>query len=114
MSTSGAHDRTERLQRYERAMDLYQRRRIYQQQIFFRFRDIENDHSFGNGNNYHADAIKLSLVRDALSWYERKLGVSVEEPIMEGTHWNIWGGMYYAASLYTTIGTHFLYNFPFL
>ncbi|VDL66462.1 unnamed protein product [Nippostrongylus brasiliensis] len=47
---------------------------------------------------------KLHLARTALNWYEKKLGVSVEEPMMRDSKWNLWGGVYYAASLYTTIG----------
>ncbi|KHJ79772.1 Ion channel [Oesophagostomum dentatum] len=47
---------------------------------------------------------KMELARAALAWYEHKLGVTVEEPTMVDTKWTLWGGVYYAASLYTTIG----------
>ncbi|MFH4985006.1 hypothetical protein AB6A40_011715, partial [Gnathostoma spinigerum] len=43
-------------------------------------------------------------MRDILDWYEKKLGIEIREPVMEDTKWTIWGGIYYSASLYTTIG----------
>lgn len=48
---------------------------------------------------------KMKFVSDALNWYEHKLGIIIKKPVLEATKWNIWGGVYYAASLYTTIGT---------
>jgi hypothetical protein len=105
-------------------MDIYKRRRYYQQMIFRRFRDIEFDKSFAHNRMPkdqlgQRESIKMELVRDTLAWYEKKLGVVIERPIMEDTKWNLWGGtntlrtliffslfsgIYYAASLYTTIG----------
>lgn len=49
----------------------------------------------------------ISSPRRNVFRYERKLGVVLEQPIMTDTKWNLWGGVYYAASLYTTIGVTF-------
>ncbi len=69
-------------------MDIYKRRRLYQQQLFRRFRDIDTDRSFDPANS---ETLKLALIRDVLGWYERKLGVTIRPPIMEDTRWNVWG-----------------------
>ncbi|PIO72645.1 Low-density lipoprotein receptor domain class A [Teladorsagia circumcincta] len=68
----GGNDRSYLVVEYEKNMDIFKRRRFYQEQLFRR--------------------------------YERKLGVVVEEPMMMESKWTLWGGVYYAASLYTTIG----------
>lgn len=51
-----------------------------------------------------ADETKMTIVREIFEWYDKQLGVKTEPPAMEDTKWNLWGGVYYAASLYTTIG----------
>lgn len=38
--------------------------------------------------------------------YEKKIGVTISIPSIENSRWNLWGGVYYAASLYTTIGQY--------
>lgn len=54
---------------------------------------------------------KIKLASDVFNWYERELGIEIKQPMMEDTKWNIWGGVYYSASLYTTIGIyHILIN----
>ncbi|VDL66526.1 unnamed protein product [Nippostrongylus brasiliensis] len=69
------------------------------------FRDIDMDKSISNNRRGTTlENYKLHLARTALNWYEKKLGLSVEEPMMRDSKWNLWGGVYYAASLYTTIG----------
>ncbi|CAJ0589962.1 unnamed protein product [Cylicocyclus nassatus] len=101
----GGNDRSILVMEYERNMDLFKRRRSYQEQLFKRFRDIDSDNSIAvNRTGVSIDKYKLELARHALAWYERKLGVVVEEPTMVDTKWTLWGGVYYAASLYTTIG----------
>ncbi|EYC31974.1 hypothetical protein Y032_0003g1337 [Ancylostoma ceylanicum] len=101
----GGNDRSYLIAQYKRNMDIFERRRSYQEQLFKRFRDIEYDKSITNNRKgISLDKYKMELARHALSWYERKLGVVVEEPTMADTKWNLWGGVYYAASLYTTIG----------
>lgn len=47
---------------------------------------------------------KIKHASDIFNWYEREIGIEFKEPVMEDTKWNIWGGVYYSASLYTTIG----------
>lgn len=54
---------------------------------------------------------KIKLASDVLNWYEHELGIEIKEPIMEDTKWNIWGGVYYAASLYTTIGMFYIHSY---
>ncbi|PAV61458.1 hypothetical protein WR25_11310 [Diploscapter pachys] len=101
----GGHERAYLVKKYESDMDLFKRRRMYQDLLFRRFRDIERDKSaFFNRKGLSPEAYKLQLARDAFLWYERKLGVVIKEPIMSTPKWNIWGGIYYSASLYTTIG----------
>ncbi|CAJ0929399.1 unnamed protein product, partial [Mesorhabditis belari] len=101
----GGHDRTLLLQEYERKKDLFDKRQSYQEQIFNRFRNIEDDvQNYADRRGLTLDESKMGLVRDALEWYEKKLGIVVEEPVMEDTKWDVFGGIYYSASLYTTIG----------
>ncbi|PIO59395.1 Ion channel, partial [Teladorsagia circumcincta] len=99
------NDRSYLVVEYEKNMDIFKRRRLYQEQLFRRFRDIDSDKSISNNRRGATlENYKLQLARHALAWYERKLGVVVEEPMMMESKWTLWGGVYYAASLYTTIG----------
>ncbi|KAK6026027.1 hypothetical protein OSTOST_08057 [Ostertagia ostertagi] len=100
----GGNDRSYLVVEYEKNMDVFKRRRLYQEQLFRRFRDIDSDKSISNNRRGATlENYKLQLARHALAWYERKLGVVVEEPMMMESKWTLWGGVYYAASLYTTI-----------
>nr|CDJ89228.1 Ion transport 2 domain containing protein [Haemonchus contortus] len=101
----GGYDRSFLVVEYEKNMDIFKRRRHYQEQLFRRFRDIDSDKSISNNRRGATlENYKLQLARHALAWYESKLGVIVEEPMMMESKWTLWGGVYYAASLYTTIG----------
>ncbi|KAJ1348949.1 hypothetical protein KIN20_004356 [Parelaphostrongylus tenuis] len=101
----GGHERSHLIMEYEKRLDLYRRHRNYQEQLFKRFRDIDHDKAIMlNRDGVSLENYKLQLARHALEWYERKLGVVVEEPTMTDSKWTLWGGVYYAASLYTTIG----------
>uniref|UniRef100_A0A0K0CUX4 Ion_trans_2 domain-containing protein n=1 Tax=Angiostrongylus cantonensis TaxID=6313 RepID=A0A0K0CUX4_ANGCA len=102
----GGHERSYLIMEYEKNLDLYRRRRSYQEQLFRRFRDIDHDRAImTNRGGVTLENYKLQLARQALEWYERKLSVVVQEPTMIDSKWTLWGGVYYAASLYTTIGT---------
>lgn len=74
--------------------------------VYRRFREVEYDTSFNGNRTDDNDGVdvKLHLMREAIAEYERRLGFEVKEPIMTDTKWNLWGGVYYSASLYTTIG----------
>ncbi|KAE9413678.1 hypothetical protein Angca_004569, partial [Angiostrongylus cantonensis] len=101
----GGHERSYLIMEYEKNLDLYRRRRSYQEQLFRRFRDIDHDRAImTNRGGVTLENYKLQLARQALEWYERKLSVVVQEPTMIDSKWTLWGGVYYAASLYTTIG----------
>ena len=66
------------------------------------------DESFKeNSTTEEAEKYKMKKIRDALDWYEGMLGVNIEEPVLIASKWSFWGGVYYAASLYTTIGKSF-------
>ncbi|KHN74424.1 TWiK family of potassium channels protein 18 [Toxocara canis] len=102
----GGYDRTECLKKYERELDIYEGRQKFQDHLFIRFREIEYDTSFNSNriNDNDGEEVKLQLMREALAEYEQRLGFEIKEPVMKDTKWNIWGGIYYSASLYTTIG----------
>ncbi|MFH4982652.1 hypothetical protein AB6A40_009361 [Gnathostoma spinigerum] len=110
----GGKEKIERLQKYEKEKDIYEKRRIYQDQIVEKFQEINSDDSFTSvgllefnelSNISSGTHTKKELMRDILDWYEKKLGIEIREPVMEDTKWTIWGGIYYSASLYTTIGS---------
>ncbi|CAD6186684.1 unnamed protein product [Caenorhabditis auriculariae] len=98
----GGYETNQLIKKYEHDSEIYEKRTTYQEQLFRRLKDIEEDKS--TSRSQKSDEYKLRLSREALDWYERKLGVLVEEPKVEETKWNLWGGIYYSASLYTTIG----------
>lgn len=101
----GGYERSFLVMEYEKSLDVFRRHRYYQEQLFRRFRDIDVDKSISsNRRGVSLENYKLHLARTALTWYEKKLGVAVEEPLMTDSKWTLWGGVYYAASLYTTIG----------
>ncbi|VDN60139.1 unnamed protein product [Dracunculus medinensis] len=103
----GGHEKIERLRAYERELDFYENRLKYQYQIYIKLRETYLDTSFSMGqmaNAPSADETKMTIVREIFEWYDKQLGVKTEPPAMEDTKWNLWGGVYYAASLYTTIG----------
>lgn len=65
----GGHDRSVLIGDYERRMDVWRRRRVYQQKLFQRFREIDNDQSIAyNRKGLAPEQYKLLLVKDALSW----------------------------------------------
>ncbi|GMS80220.1 hypothetical protein PENTCL1PPCAC_2395 [Pristionchus entomophagus] len=99
----GGHDQQIILARYERSVDLFRRRKNYQHMIYRRFKDID-EVLFKTRSGQTMEDLRLEMVREALSWYEKKIGVSIGTPSLENSRWNLWGGVYYAASLYTTIG----------
>ncbi|CAL2044679.1 hypothetical protein CAEBREN_32638 [Caenorhabditis brenneri] len=100
----GGYETTQLIKKFEHEKDVYERRKIYQEQLFQRLREIELDNTNPRGRNSSKDNFKLEQSRHALEWYEQKMGVTIEEPQMRETKWNLWGGVYYSASLYTTIG----------
>lgn len=55
-------------------------------------------------NKSEVENQKIKRASEAFRLYERELGIEIKKPKMENTKWNIWGGVYYSASLYTTIG----------
>uniref|UniRef100_A0A8R1E5K1 Potassium channel domain-containing protein n=1 Tax=Caenorhabditis japonica TaxID=281687 RepID=A0A8R1E5K1_CAEJA len=99
----GGFETTQLIKKFEHDKDVYERRKIYQEQLFQRLREIESDNTNPRGKATRESFI-LEQSRQALEWYEQKLGVTLEEPQMRETKWNLWGGVYYSASLYTTIG----------
>uniref|UniRef100_A0A915B704 Potassium channel domain-containing protein n=2 Tax=Parascaris TaxID=6254 RepID=A0A915B704_PARUN len=102
----GGNDRTDCLKKYERELDIYEGRIKFQDQLLARFREVEYNITFNGNRTDDKDGVdvKLHLMREAIAEYERRLGIEVKEPIMTDTKWNLWGGVYYSASLYTTIG----------
>nr|AAC32865.1 putative potassium channel subunit n2P24 [Caenorhabditis elegans] len=100
----GGYETTQLIKKFEHEKDVYERRKIYQEQLFQRLREIEHDNTNPRGRNSSREHFKLEQSRHALEWYEQKMGVTIEEPQMRETKWNLWGGVYYSASLYTTIG----------
>ena len=72
--------------------------------IFSSLREIDTNFSYLELIN-GTEKTKIQLIQEAIIAYEKKIGVDIKEPQLEETHWNIWGGVYYSASLYTTIGT---------
>ncbi|GMT11224.1 hypothetical protein PFISCL1PPCAC_2521 [Pristionchus fissidentatus] len=99
----GGHDQQQLTARYERSVDLFRRRKNYQHMIYRRFKDID-EVLFKTRPGQTMEDLRLEMVREALAWYEKKLGITINTPSLESTRWNLWGGVYYAASLYTTIG----------
>lgn len=100
----GGYETTQLIKKFEHEKDVYERRKIYQEQLFQRLREIEQDNTNPRGRNSSREYFKLEQSRHALEWYEQKMGVMIMEPQMKETKWNLWGGVYYSASLYTTIG----------
>ncbi|VDN25515.1 unnamed protein product [Gongylonema pulchrum] len=101
----GGHDESELLRKYEHDMSIYVKHKMYQLQIFTKLCEIDRNTSYTrNESASEVEEQKMQLVSNALGWYEQMLGISITEPVMEVSRWNIWGGVYYAASLYTTIG----------
>eukprot|EP00080_Pristionchus_pacificus_P020557 PDM80577.1 twk-24 [Pristionchus pacificus] len=101
----GGYDQQQLLARYERSVDLFRRRKNYQHMIYRRFKDID-EVIFKTRPGQSIEDLRLEMVREALSWYEKKIGVTISIPSIENSRWNLWGGVYYAASLYTTIGQY--------
>uniref|UniRef100_A0A0N5ARB1 Ion_trans_2 domain-containing protein n=1 Tax=Syphacia muris TaxID=451379 RepID=A0A0N5ARB1_9BILA len=66
--------------------------------------DLSLNYSSDGNIDKLLDSARADLIRKAVSDYENKIGVHIKEPVREHTHWDIWGGVYYSASLYTTIG----------
>ncbi|CAJ0582009.1 unnamed protein product, partial [Mesorhabditis spiculigera] len=101
----GGNDRTLLLQEFRRQKDIWDKRPSFQDEIFQRFRNVENDlDNYAAKRGLGPDEAGKALVREALEWYEEKMGITITEPVMEDTKWDIFGGIYYSASLYTTIG----------
>lgn len=99
----GGHDRAERLQKYERDVVAYAKRSEDQLQLF---RELWN---ISMATNFDGSLESLSneterLINETVSAYEKSVGFYIKPPVKEETHWNIWGGVYFSASLYTTIG----------
>uniref|UniRef100_A0A0R3RUT7 Ion_trans_2 domain-containing protein n=1 Tax=Elaeophora elaphi TaxID=1147741 RepID=A0A0R3RUT7_9BILA len=103
----GNNDKNEILVKYRHNMDLYEKRKMDQTKIFKKLWEIDR-----NGLRMQNESIdeseaenhKIKLASEIFTSYERELGIEIKEPVMEDTKWNIWGGVYYSASLYTTIG----------
>ncbi|CAI4231339.1 unnamed protein product [Auanema sp. JU1783] len=100
----GGYDKVVLLSDYERSMTLFRRRHNYQSDLISRFREIARLKPVIFNNKGRSAVNKTELLRHALEWYERKLGFTNDVPVQMDTKWNLWGGVYYAASLYTTIG----------
>ncbi|VBB32112.1 unnamed protein product, partial [Acanthocheilonema viteae] len=103
----GNNDKNQILIKYRHDMDLYEKRKSYQIKIFKKLWEIERDELYMQNKSIsksEAENQKIRRASDVFSWYERELGIEIKQPIMEDTKWNIWGGVYYSASLYTTIG----------
>ncbi|VDN08099.1 unnamed protein product [Thelazia callipaeda] len=103
----GNYDKSELLKKYEQDLDIYEKHQILQVEIFQKLREIDLDQTYLQNSTIISTEVKrqkMLHVNDALNKYEQKLGINIKLPIMEDTRWNIWGGVYYAASLYTTIG----------
>ncbi|VDN93307.1 unnamed protein product [Brugia pahangi] len=103
----GSNDKNEILLKYRRDMDLYEKHKMYQIKIFRKLWEIDRDQLHKQNKSIsisEAENYKIKLASDAFRWYENELGIEIKEPIMTDTKWNIWGGVYYSASLYTTIG----------
>ncbi|CAB3396948.1 unnamed protein product [Caenorhabditis bovis] len=98
----GGHETTLLIKKFEHDKDIYERRNLYQQQLFQRLQQIREDNTTVRGKSLADYRNEQSQM--ALEWYEQKLGLHVEIPQMRETKWNLWGGVYYSASLYTTIG----------
>ncbi|EFO24826.1 hypothetical protein LOAG_03655 [Loa loa] len=104
----GSNDKNEILMKYRHDMDLYEKHKMYQIKIFKKLWEIDRNELLSAQNQsistLEAENYKIKLARDEFNWYEHKLGIEIKQPVMEDTKWNIWGGVYYSASLYTTIG----------
>ncbi|VDD85593.1 unnamed protein product [Enterobius vermicularis] len=88
----GEHDEAVLLNKYHDEVKRFEARKIYQ---------IDFHSTLEDGN---LDDFRTKLIRNAIANYEKQIGVFIKEPVREHTHWDIWGGVYYSASLYTTIG----------
>ncbi|VDO55618.1 unnamed protein product [Brugia timori] len=92
-------------------MDLYEKHKMYQTKIFKKLWEIDRDQLHKQNKSIsisEAENHKIKLASDAFRWYENELGIEIKEPVMTDTKWNIWGGVYYSASLYTTIGKSYI------
>ncbi len=50
---------------------------------------------------YEKQENKSQMVNDAVAWYESKAGLTLEQ---KQSPWTLWGSIFYAATLYTSIG----------
>ncbi|VDK81941.1 unnamed protein product [Litomosoides sigmodontis] len=103
----GNNDKNEILIKYRHDMDLYEKRKTYQTKLFKKLWKIDKDELHVENDSISISEVeseKIKLASDIFKWYEREIGIEFKEPVMEDTKWNIWGGVYYSASLYTTIG----------
>uniref|UniRef100_A0A915PP91 Potassium channel domain-containing protein n=1 Tax=Setaria digitata TaxID=48799 RepID=A0A915PP91_9BILA len=103
----GNHDKSELLMKYRHDLDIYEKHQIIQEKTLKKLWEIDKNESYieyKSTSKSVADNLKMQLAIDILDWYEHEIGIEIKKPVMEDSRWNIWGGVYYAASLYTTIG----------